>query len=301
MSALRGEWTKLRSVPRWVATLLGAAVLTVGLSALGASGSTTDINEHPNFVTGPDGDPVADGFGFVHQTVTGDTSVTVHVTSLAPVERSGRATAARTAAPRCRRRRGPTSPPASRSRTAPKPGSSYVSVLLTGSNGVRMQSDFTHDVAGSASTGDRWLRLTRTGDEVTGYESADGKTWQKIATMTPTAVPATAEIGPAVSSAPTVYVARGMGGSSVGGHPESAVATFEDVTLTPPSDADWQGTAVTMPIPDDLARRQGQRRRRRRTAAGRHRARRHLHGRRPGQGRAAGAGRRHGRGRAASA
>ncbi len=53
-------------------------------------------------------------------------------------------------------------------------GTSYVSVLLTAKHGVRMQSDFTHDVAGSASTGSRWLRLTRTGDSVTGYESADG-------------------------------------------------------------------------------------------------------------------------------
>jgi len=55
MNALRAEWTKLRSVPRWVITLLGAAVLTVGLSALGASGSKTDINKHADFVTGPRG------------------------------------------------------------------------------------------------------------------------------------------------------------------------------------------------------------------------------------------------------
>ena len=82
--ALRGEWTKLRSVPRWIATLLGAAVLTIGLGALGASASNTDINRNPDFVTGPYGDPVADGFGFAHHAVTGDTSVTVHVTSLAP-------------------------------------------------------------------------------------------------------------------------------------------------------------------------------------------------------------------------
>ena len=44
--------------------------------------------------------------------------------------------------------------------------------------GVRMQYDFDADRAGSASTGARWLRLARTGDTITGYESADGTTWQ---------------------------------------------------------------------------------------------------------------------------
>ena len=246
--ALRGEWTKLRSVPRWIATLLGAAVLTIGLGALGASASNTDINRNPDFVTGPYGDPVADGFGFAHHAVTGDTSVTVHVTSLAPAN-----TRPSNGGPH----RGTAVPSTPWSDLAAgvtlkdgtAPGSSYVSVLLTGSHGVRMQSDFTHDVAGSASTGDRWLRLTRTGAEVTGYESADGQTWNRIATMTPNAVPDTAEIGMSVSSAPTLYVARGMGSSSLGGHPEGAVATFEDVAQTPSSGTDWQGTAVAMPTP----------------------------------------------------
>lgn len=246
MIALGAEWTKLRSVRRWVVTLLGAAVLTVGLSALGASGSKTDINQHRNFVVGPSGKPVADGSGFVHRTVRGDTSVTVHVTSLAPVgarpDKAGPDDG--TAVPP-----GPWTDIAGgiMLKDGTDPGSSYVSVLLTGSNGVRMQSDYAHDVAGSASTGDRWLRLTRTGEEVTGYESADGRTWQKIATTVPVAVPATADIGPVVSAAPALYVARGGGASSVGERPASAVATFGDVTLTPSSDGDWQGTAVAMP------------------------------------------------------
>ena len=40
---LLAEWTKLRSVSRWVITLLGAAVLTTGLSVLAASGNRTDV------------------------------------------------------------------------------------------------------------------------------------------------------------------------------------------------------------------------------------------------------------------
>lgn len=248
MSAVRAEWTKLRSVPRWVATFLGALVLTVGLSALGASGSTTNVNENPDFVTGPHGDPVSDGFGFAHQTVTGDVTLTVHVTSLAAAAHERAESGAPGTAV-------PTTPWTDIAagvtlKDGTDPGSSYVSVLLTGEHGVRMQSDFTHDVAGSASTGDRWLRLTRTGQQVTGYESADGVTWQQIATMTPAAVPASAQVGMAVSAAPVLYVARGGGGSSVGGHPGRAAATFEDVTLAPASGATWQGTAVTMPAPE---------------------------------------------------
>ncbi len=43
---LLAEWTKLRSVSRWVITLLAATVLTAGLSVLAASGNRTDVNEH---------------------------------------------------------------------------------------------------------------------------------------------------------------------------------------------------------------------------------------------------------------
>jgi hypothetical protein len=252
MSTLRGEWTKLRSVPRWVATLFGAALLTVALSGLSATGTHTDYNRYPDFVTGPYGDPVSDNFTFAHQTVTGDTSVTLHVASLARLdpEAGGR----RESEPGQQVRPTPWTDVAAgiTLKDGTTPGSSYVSVLLTGSNGIRMQSDFTHDVAGRAGNGDRWLRLTRTGTGVTGYESADGRSWHKIATMTPKHVPATAEIGPVLSAAPVSFVSRGMGGSSLGAHPQRGEATIDHLALSPPSTATWQGTAVAMPIPDEV-------------------------------------------------
>ncbi|WP_426595733.1 hypothetical protein ACPPVS_08985 [Cellulomonas sp. McL0617] len=244
MSTILAEWTKLRTVPRWLLTMALAMVLTVGVSMLGAQGSMTDVNEHPNFVVGPGGAPVADELGFVHRTVTGDTTLTVDVTSLEPVadpegQRPGSAHGTQS----------PTTPWTDIAagltlKDGTTSGSSYVSVLLTGSHGVRMQSDFTDDVAGSASSGARWLRLTRSGDAVTGYESADGHTWHTIATMTPAHVPSAAEIGMAVSSAPASFVGRGMGGASVGAHPTSAVATFTGVD----PDGDWTAAQVTMPI-----------------------------------------------------
>ena len=50
--------------------------------------------------------------------------------------------------------------------------------MVTGGHGVRMQGDYTQDTPGLAgavsAASPRWLRLTRAGDTVTGYDSADG-------------------------------------------------------------------------------------------------------------------------------
>jgi hypothetical protein len=247
MNALRGEWTKLRTVPRWVMTMLGAVVLTIGISALGAAGSGTDINEHRNFVVAPTGDPVTDEFGFVHRPVTGDTTITVHVGGLGAS--GGTDQRERAGGPDKRVAPTPWTDNAAGvvMKDGTKSGTSYVSVLLTAENGVRMQSDFTQDVAGSSSTGSRWLRLTRNGGSVTGYESADGVTWRKIATMTP-ALPDTTEVGFIVSAAPRLFVQRGMGSSSLGAQEASANATFDHVTLAPASSGAWQAIQVKMPV-----------------------------------------------------
>jgi hypothetical protein len=183
---LRAEWTKLRSVNRWVATLLGAAVLTTGLSLLAASASKSDANVHQNFVVGPRADPVTDSFYFVHQPVTGNTTLTVRVASLVPPQvrkRVDMGGAGMTLLP-------DPSPFAGAAagiiiKDGTRSGSSYAAVLLTGANGVRMQSDFAADVRGSTSRGTRWLRLVRTGGTITGYESADGVAWRTIGTATP--------------------------------------------------------------------------------------------------------------------
>lgn len=249
MNLLLAEWTKLRSVPRWMITLFAATLLTIGVSMLGASSSSTDVNKHPDFVTGPYGDPVADSFSFAHQSVTGDVTVTVRVASLAPSAQVQN---------RDSRKNGKKVPDTPWTGIAAglmikdgtRSGSSYAAVLLTPGNGVRMQSDFAADVAGSASTGARWLRLTRSGSTITGYESANGTTWRQIGTMTPKALPATAEIGFYLSAAPEVYISRGMGGSSMGAYPSNATATFDGVQMTPAAATAWHADAVAMPVSD---------------------------------------------------
>jgi hypothetical protein len=244
---LRAEWTKLRSVTRWVVTLLGAVALTVGLSYLAASGNRTDINKHADFVSGPHGEPVSDTLYFVHQPVTGDTTLTVRVASLTP-EPAERAV--RMASDQMTKLDDPSpfAQPAAgiMIKDGTRSGSSYASVMLTATQGVRMQWDFDADRQGSASTGTRWLRLVRSGSTVTGYESADGVTWQKIATATPKNLPSTVEVGFYVSSPPSVYTTRGGGSSSVGERPTLASATFDSVQ---PESAAWRGQSIGLLAP----------------------------------------------------
>ena len=61
-------------------------------------------------------------------------------------------------------------------------------MMITGTHGVRMQYDFTQDIAGLAGAvsarSPRWLRLTRSGDTVTGYDSADGRRWTEVGAAT---------------------------------------------------------------------------------------------------------------------
>jgi len=148
---LLAEWTKLRSVRRWVITLVGAVVLTIGLSYLAASGNKTDINRDPHMIGGPLGKPVADAFYFVHQPVTGDTTITVRVASFTPqtdraVREMGGQQFVRLDDP------SPFAQPAAgiMIKDGTRLGSSYAAVLLTAAQGVRMQWDFDADRAGSA-------------------------------------------------------------------------------------------------------------------------------------------------------
>jgi hypothetical protein len=59
-------------------------------------------------------------------------------------------------------------------------------MMVTGSNGVRMQWDYVNDtpgLAGSVSaSASRWLRLVRDGGTITGYDSADGTHWTLVGT-----------------------------------------------------------------------------------------------------------------------
>jgi ABC-type transport system involved in multi-copper enzyme maturation permease subunit len=249
---LLAEWTKLRSVTRWVITLLGAAAITIGLSALAATASTWDAQAQARFLSGPLGDPVADDFYFVHQQVTGDTTLTVRVASLAPEpgpkevdDGSEKMTRVDDPSPFAQPAAGIMIKDGTRS------GSSYASLMLTATQGVRMQWDFAEDRPGTVAGGGRWLRLVRSGDTITGYESADGVSWRPVASATPANLPSTVEVGFYVSSPPAMYVSRGGGSSSAGQEPTKITATFDHVQLD--SSGQWKGEVIGHPIVKERA------------------------------------------------
>ncbi len=176
--ALRAEWTKFRTVRGWVIGMAVAVLVTVLVGLLGALGTHSSC-AGPGGPTcasvpvGPDGEPVTDKFYFAHQSLTGDGSITARVTALTGIITYPQS-----------------NPNAIVGGVEPwtkagiiikentNQGSAYAAVMITGRHGVRMQYNYTHDTAGRpgvvSAASPRWLRLTRTGDTLTGYESTDG-------------------------------------------------------------------------------------------------------------------------------
>ncbi|MFE7353553.1 ABC transporter permease subunit [Streptomyces sp. NPDC057543] len=215
---LHSEWTKARSVRRWSVTLLAAVVISVLVSLLSALSGSFDVNGSPQPPPkGPDGTPVTDSFPFVHQQLTGDGSITARVSPL--TGREGRIA--------------PWAKAGVILKASADAGSPYAAVMLTPAHGVRLQSDFTHDTAGSSASGTepRWLRLTRSGSVITASESADGKKWTEVGRATPAGLPKTVQAGLFVATPELVTVQRHFGSSSVGGGPSEVTASFDRITV----------------------------------------------------------------------
>ena len=77
--------------------------------------------------------------------------------------------------------------------------------MLTGAHGVRLQYDYTGDIAGPELAGGTpcWLRLTRSGATVTGYESVDARTWIRVGSAHVAHLPQIVQAGLFVTSPPT--------------------------------------------------------------------------------------------------
>jgi hypothetical protein len=121
------------------------------------------------------------------------------------------------------------------------PGSAYAAVMVTGDHGVRMQYDYTHDVAGSVSARvPRWLRLTRSGDIVTAAESADGTAWVTVGSAHLAGLPPTVQIGLFATSPQYAETVHDSGLSGAFGGPTQVTAVFDHVA----PDGGWSGTAV---------------------------------------------------------
>jgi ABC-2 family transporter protein len=249
---LRAEWTKFRSVRGWVFTIFLAAALTAALPIFLASTAKSNDPvtcahgacqaEGQTIAVGPADTAVIDNFYFAHQSLATDGSITARVSGL---HGSGPGLLIPPGFP---------SPPATMPwakaglmiKTSTKPGAGYAAVMLTGGHGVQMQYDFTHDVAGTSADSTPWLRLTRSGDVVTGYESADSRQWTKIGTAVVPGLTGTAQAGLFVAS-PPFYSAIGSGDSSQAIATRASVSFGHVLLSGAQHGAGWTGTQVGTP------------------------------------------------------
>ena len=203
---LHAEWTKFRTVRGWIIGLVIGVIAMAGLGLLTAGGAQSSCQAQggparsgaacmPSFPLGPAGEPVNDSFYFVHQPLTGDGTITVRVTSM-----TGLLPPANAQLGRWPGSTGDTRPglyPWAKAGIIIKEnlnqGSAYAAMMVAADNGVRMQWNYTGDTPGLpgavSPANPRWLRLTRSGDVITGYDSADGTHWTQVGAVTLSGLP----------------------------------------------------------------------------------------------------------------
>jgi ABC-type transport system involved in multi-copper enzyme maturation permease subunit len=256
---LRAEWTKFRTVRGWVIGTAFAGLVIVLFAYL-----ATFAHHNGGLCVGPNpssgtcqsfatpqppvvgGVPVNDTYYFVHRTLTGDGSITVRMTSLTGKAQAGGGNGNGVSVNDLVGARAPVTEWAKAGlivTATTKPGSAYAAVMLTGGHGVRMQYDYTGDIAGHAvpATNPRWLRLTRAGATLTGYESSDGASWTKIGTVHLAAMPGTVQAGLFVTSPPAPDPSSPQyfgGGGGTNLTATGATATFTELSLQ----GAWQPT-----------------------------------------------------------
>jgi ABC-type transport system involved in multi-copper enzyme maturation permease subunit len=247
---LHAEWTKFRTVRGWVIAVIVAALVTLLLglytgvrSQEGCPGGPC----HYTIPTGPGGEAVTDTYYFVHRPLAADGAITVQVTSLTSVIDTAMT-------PQGPARTQPALVPWSKAgliiTAGSGQGSPYAAVMVTGSHGTRMQWNYTGDtpgLAGGASAASpRWLRLTRAGDVITGYDSANGTTWAKVGTATMPGLAATVQAGLfATSPQYTAPTNQQLTSGSSSGAPTDATASFDRVSLQGGwPGGSWAGTSV---------------------------------------------------------
>ena len=216
LHALHGEWTKFRSVRSTAVCLVAAVAVTVLLELLGSTAGSTDANKEPQFT---------DQAYVVYKPLSGDGTIIARVVS--------------------QRNSGEWAKAGLLVKSGITPGSPYAALMVTTSHGVRMQANFNTDISGPAVTMPRWLKLTRAGNVITGYESPDGRTWQSVGSVTVT-LPRDAEVGMFVGSPPQQTTTRTGGGTAMTMRLTVGSAVFDSVAVTGTQPAgDWTGQSIT--------------------------------------------------------
>ena len=257
---VRAEWIKFRSVRGWVIGMILAALLTIFLGVFAAANASIGCQLNggppksgkaclPYIPHGPGGEIVTDSFYFARQPLTGNGTITAEVTSLTgkhanlssgPVQVGngnmvpGLAEWAKAGII---------------VKQSTHQGSAYAAMMVTDGHGVRMQYNFTGDTAGMpgavSAAHPRWLRLTRSGDTITGYDSADGTHWTQVAVVQLTGLPSTVQVGMFATSPGYTVTQNSFGGASNNGGPAQATGVFDHVSLAGGAPGStWTGTAI---------------------------------------------------------
>jgi hypothetical protein len=258
---LHSELTKFRTVRGWVIGMIVAAILTVFVGLFAAGNANSSCQNSPNgpvltgkaclpyIPHGPGGEIVTDSFNFAHRPLTGNGTITVRVLSFtgahANITNGHGAEVGSSLVPGL----AAWSKAGLIIKQSLHQGSAYAAMMVTGGNGVRMQYNYTGDTAGLpgqvSAANPRWLRLTRSGDTITGYDSADGTHWMRVGAVTLAGLPATVPVGMFATSPTYTVTNSSFGGNSNDSGPSQATGVFDGLTVTgAPASGRWADVAV---------------------------------------------------------
>jgi len=232
ITELRRAWTAFRR-PLRLTALAAAALAVIALGLLYAFGVHSSCpGTCPAVPVARDGSPVADRFAFWHRGLGRDGSITVRLTAM-----TGTITYPPPDHDRIVSGLVPWAKAGIIIKDGVRQGSPYAALMMTGRHGVRFQHDYRYDTAGRpgrvSPRSPRWLRLTRSGDVVTGAESADGRTWHTVGTARLPGLPDTVRAGLFATSPGDLTLRRiGLGGSVEEVRFAQAVGVFDHVSVT---------------------------------------------------------------------
>jgi hypothetical protein len=239
---LRREWTAFRRPGRLI-VLSAAAFAVVALGLLYAFGQQRACpGPCPAEAIAGDGSIVSDRFWFLHRDLGREGTITVRLTSMTGTI---------------------TYPPPNHDQIVSglvpwaktgiiikdglRQGSSYAALAMTGGHGVRFQHDYKNDVAASIAQGDepRWLRLTRSGDSITGFESTDGNQWHTVAAAKLDHLPEIVQVGLFATSPGDLTLREvGLGGAIEEVRFTQATGVFDTVSVEGGAPGAWQSDPV---------------------------------------------------------
>lgn len=217
----------------------------IALGLLFAFGSHSSCDGPcPTDPTAADGSMVSDTFWFLHRDLGRNGSITVRMTSM-----NGTITYPPPDHDQIVSGLVPWAKAGIIVKDGTRQGSTYAALMMTGSHGVRMQYDYRHDIAGGegdvSATSPRWLRLARSGDTVTGYESTDGKRWSTVGTAKLHGLPETVQVGLFATSPGDLTLRRvALGGALGESRFTQATGVFDNVRLDGAAGGAWHSDAV---------------------------------------------------------